>query len=984
MAERKRGMKRRSITTSEGIRSSQVGVAPSWAPSGDSLRSDMSMYMPDTFGKEPQRISQVSVAQSWAPSGVSLRSDRSKSTPLTFAKEPQSRPAEEPPQKNLRRDAEDEAGRSNFLRAKENLKKEMRRKFTSALEGLGDRENLLTSIYTTLFITAVESEGPHEERSFRHAKQPQPPEESVKLRDILKPAPGRETPVRVVLTKGVAGIGKSFSVQKYILDWAEGRENQDVDFVFNLAFRELNLSTENRSLHRLLADYHPAVRDLKDPEDLLAAKVVVILDGLDEGRFQLNFRAERVRSVSEATSVGNLVENLVRGDLLPDAKLWITSRPAAANQIPAKFVDVVTEIRGFSDQQKEEYFRKRFGPDEALADRVVSHMRSLQSFDIMCQIPIFCWIAAVLFKEFSGGDEKAETHQTLTEMMAHLLITQTRVTSRKYHQKTHREFLLKLGKLAFVQLQKNNLIFYEEDLEECGIDVQEATVYSGFCTMILREERVAFKKKVFFFVHLIVQEFFAAFFVFDCFTNENTKELGDFLGPEDDERTLLDLLKMTVDKVLEDQNGHLDLFLRFLLGLMVEPNRRVLRGLLNPPDSSQDSEKKILTHLKAIRRKTLSPDSCINLFQNMVEMRDHKVKDEIQEYLGSSDGSQTELSPLHCSALAYMLQASKQDLGVLDLKSYNTSEEGRRRLIPAVRISRKAILADCNVNEAWLKHLAVGLRFPDMPLRHLDLSNNDLKDSGVKLLCEGLSSQCCRLEALRLSGCQITGVGCASLASALGSKASKLMELDLSYNHPGESGRKELSKLTDDPRCKINLDHGGSQRMKAGFRKYACTLTWDPSRAHEKLLLSEGNRKVTWVEDKQPEGSGSCQQVLCQQVLEGRCYWEAEVTEPFNIGLTSRTGGRKEEVSACELEGSDRSWSVSCSDDGCFVSGSSLSRRSSRVGVYLDVPAGAVSFYRGSSDSGTLIRTFNAAFREPLHASAELRPRSSALICQLT
>ncbi|XP_039862894.1 NACHT, LRR and PYD domains-containing protein 8-like isoform X2 [Simochromis diagramma] len=432
----------------------------------------------------------------------------------------------------------------------------------------------------------------------------------------------------------------------------------------------------------------------------------------------------------------------------------------------------------------------------------------------MCQIPIFCWISAVLFQEVFGGDTETEIPQTLTEMMAHFLCVQTKHRSRKYDKdietnkekllKTQRKFLLKLGKLAFEQLLKKNLIFYEEDLEACGIDVKAASIYSGFCTTVLREEKIIFQKNVFFFVHLTVQEFFAALYIYDCFINNDTKDLSIFFDLKGKEHTLIELLKITVDKVLEKKNGHLDFFLRFLLGLTVEPNHRVLHGLLTPTDRSQDTDKKMLTHIKSVRRKNLSPDSCINLFQTMVEMRDHKVKDEIQEYLALSDRSKTELTPLHCSALAYMLQASKNDLEVLDLKSYNTSDEGRRRLIPAVRSSKKALLADCKVSEGWVDHLVAALKYPFSPLRDLDLSNNDLKDSGVELLSKGLSSQCCRLETLRLSGCLVTEQGCDYLVKALKLNPSHLKEMDLSYNYPGEYGEKKLSELRNDPQYRLS------------------------------------------------------------------------------------------------------------------------------------------------------------------------------------
>ncbi|XP_071315618.1 NLR family CARD domain-containing protein 3-like isoform X2 [Trachinotus anak] len=1032
---------------------SQMKADESTSPSIVSLKSDRSMGEPVSFGV---KRSQMKANESTSPIIVSLKSDRSMGEPVSFGVQKHKRPMtgdpsscsvceedlrdpvkltcghlsckqclssdwdqSDPPAassclkcgKKPREDSEhqrDETGDSKLWKVKKEFKEAMRKKFALTSEGSGDQQSSLKTIYTQLYVITGESEGPHAEHEFinlqRNLKTQALSKPSVNLSDIFRPLPVQEIPHRTVLTKGSAGIGKSFSVQKFILDWAKEEANQDIDFVFCLAFREMNLCTNTKSLHKLLTEFHPALRD---SADYVKTKVMVILDSVDESRLQLEFEKNKmITSVNEVTSLGNLFANLIQGNLLPNAKVWITSRQAAANQIPAKYIDLVTEIRGFNEPQKEEYFRRRFSHD--LADRIISHIQSSVSLDIMCQIPIFCWISAVLFQEVFRGDEKAETPQTLTEMMAHFLFVQTKRRSRKYDKRTekneenlletHRKFLLKLGKLAFVHLLKNNLIFYETDLEDCGIDMKEASVYSGFCTTVLREEELFSQKKVFFFVHLTIQEFFAALYVYDCFTNQNTTELSNFLDLKEKEHTLLDLLKMTVDKVVEKKNGHLAYFMRFLLGLMVESNRRVLQGLLTPPDSSQDTEKKILTYLKSIRRKAVSPDSCIYLFQSMVEMRDHKVKDEINEYLMLKDRSKTELSTLHCSALAYMLQVSKNDLDVLDLKSYNTSEEGRRRLIPAVTISRKAILADCKVTTEWVEHLAFGFKFPDTPLRDLDLSNNDLRDSGVKLLCDGLSSRCCRLETLSLSGCLVTETGCEFLASALRSNPSHLVELDLSYNHPGESGVKLLSELRDDPQynlSKLNLEHCGDRWMIPGLKKYACELTLDPNTAHKNLCLSEGNREVTWVEEEQsysdhPERFDQWPQVLCEQGLKGRYYWELEVVEPFNIGVTYRSIDRKGDVNDCKLGRNKKSWSLICSNDGCFIlhnneriSVSSLCSRSSRVGVYLDQPAGSLSFYRVFSDSRNRLHTFKTTFDEPLYPAVELRTPSSALFCQL-
>ncbi|XP_023821837.1 NLR family CARD domain-containing protein 3 isoform X2 [Oryzias latipes] len=900
----------------------------------------------------------------------------------------------------------------SLQKPKKKLRKLMQEKFDLTYEGIVDQKTQLKSIYTTLYITTRESEEPSGEHEFSNLKfvlkRGQSGDFSVQLNAIFKQVPDKEKPHRVVLTNGIAGIGKSFAVQKFILDWAEGNSNQDVDFVFFLAFRELHMCKGEKSFLQVLIDFHPSLQ-LNDLKSLNESRTTVILDGFDESRLHLDFhKSNTITSIRERTSVENLLVNLIKGNILPNANVWITSRPAAANQIPAKYVNMVTEIRGFNDAQKAEYFRKRLSPDLSLAERVISHIQSSQTLDMMCQIPIFCWISVILFQDVFRGGGDTETPKTLTEMMAHFLFVQTKRQSRNYEKKSetskkkllrrHRDFLLKLGKLAFVQLQENKLIFYEDDLKQCGIDVEEASVYSGFCNTVLRKEEVFFQKKVFFFVHLTIQEFFAALYVYECLATNDTGDLVSFLDLKE-ENYLLDRLKKTVDKVCEKKNGHLDFFLRFLLGLMVESNKRVLNGLLTPLDPKQDTDKKILTYLKSIRRKTLSPDSCINIFQTMVEMRDHKVKDEIQEYLRQSDRSETELTPLHCSALAFMLMVSKNTLEELNLKRYKTSEEGRRRLIPAVRSSRKAVLKDCKVTAEWVEHLTVGLKSPCSPLRVLDLSINDLTDSRVEKLCVGLSNSCCRLEELRLSGCMVTEKGCSHLVSALQSNPSHLKDLDLSYNHPGDSGRKMLSELKDDPRYaldRLNLDYGGEHRMKPGFKKYAFRFTLDPNTAHRNLLLSEGNTKVTWVKEEQPypphpERFDQCLQVMSEQGVQQSCFFEVDKEEPFSVGLTYKSIGRKGDSTDCNLGSNEKSWVMSCNEKGCSVRHgnevfhvTSLCPRSSHVGVFLDWEAGELSFYRVSNDNLTFLHTFQERFSDALYAAVELYPQSSAQFCHVT
>ncbi|XP_073339022.1 NACHT, LRR and PYD domains-containing protein 3-like isoform X2 [Pagrus major] len=726
---------------------------------------------------------------------------------------------------------------------------------TEGSDGTGSG-TLLNRIYTELYITEGQSEEVNTQHEVRQletvSKKKTFSETPIKCSDIFKASPDQQRRIRVVLTNGVAGVGKTFSVQKFTLDWAEGSENQDVRLLVLLSFRELNLiRDEQYSLLRLLHVFHPTLQKVT-AEKLAVCKLLFIFDGLDESRLSLDFKNHEVVSdVTQESSVSVLLTNLIEGKLLPSALVWITSRPAAANRIPPSCVDRVTEVRGFTDAQKEEYFRRRFS-DEDLSSRIISHIKTSGSLHIMCLIPVFCWITATVLEHMLTTDQRGELPKTLTDMYSHFLLVQTKRKKQKYHEgretspqeltEADREVLLKLGRLAFEHLETGNIMFYQEDLERCGLNVTEASVYSGVCTEIFRRESVIFQKTVYCFVHLSVQEFLAAVYMLHCSTNRNTEVLEDFLrGHEDEEEdynnnysSLDDFLSRAMKKSLRSKNGHLDLFVRFLHGLSLKSNQRLLGGLLGQTDNRPEILQRAINNLKEMKSYKISPDRSINIFHCLTEMNDHTVHQEIQEFLKSENRSEKELSEIHCSALAYMLQMSEEVLDELDLEKYNTSWKGQRRLIPAVRNYRKARLVGCGLSMTHCEVMASALKSNPSHLTELDLSNNDLQDSGVKLLSTGLQSPNCRLETLSLWECSLSEISCASLASALKSNPSHLRQLDLSGNKLQDSGVKLLCDFLQRPHCRLEtLRLRGCSLSEISCASLASALTSNPSHLRE-------------------------------------------------------------------------------------------------------------------------------------------------------
>uniref|UniRef100_A0AAZ1WXG2 NACHT domain-containing protein n=1 Tax=Oreochromis aureus TaxID=47969 RepID=A0AAZ1WXG2_OREAU len=813
-----------------------------------SMNSDMSRDYPPVFSHEPapsgtQRQQHNHRAEFPGSSSMSMNSDMSRDYPPVFSHEPAPSGTQEKCcllcqniLKDSSRDFCPQCGEKSSTRSKANtglqkvldaLKVTLQRRYEHVIEETektGSRA-LFKMIYTELYITEEQIEAIHYQHEVRQVERASKKtffhETPISCQDIFKTLPDQQRPIRVVLTYGVAGIGKTFLVQKFTLDWAEGLENQHISAVVLLSFRELNLvRDEQYSLLELIQVFYPTLQSVT-AEKLTVSKLLFIFDGLDESRFLLDFTNRKlVFDVTQKSTISELLTNLIEGNLLPSALIWITSRPAAVSQIPPACVDRMTEVRGFTDPQKQEYFRRRFR-DDGLSSRIISHLKTSRSLYIMCGIPVYCWITATVLEHMLTTEERGELPKTLTDMYSHFLLVQTKKKHKynKWQETTQqdltsadREVLLKLGKLAFEHLQKRNILFYEEDLEQCGLDVTEASMYSGVCTEIFKRECVIFQKPVYCFVHLSIQEFLAAVYMFHCYTNRKTEVLQDFFTEDNNEKkispedisSLEDFLSRAVEEYLLIPNSHLELFVRFLHGLSMKSNQRLLGDLLGQTESSPEITQRVINKLKVINSEGKCPQRCINIFHCLLEINDLSVHQEVQDFLKSDNKSEKELSGIQCSGLAHILLLSKEVLDKLDLAKFNTSKDGRWRLVPAVENCRMARLHDVFVCGGTIGPLAIALTSDPSHLTELHLSSVSLGEYAEDLFTH-LGHPNCRLETLSFENSTLSENNCAALLSALKSNPPYLKRLDLIGCNLEGSGMKQLYDYLESPHCKLQF-----------------------------------------------------------------------------------------------------------------------------------------------------------------------------------
>ncbi|XP_029293939.1 NLR family CARD domain-containing protein 3-like [Cottoperca gobio] len=684
------------------------------------------------------------------------------------------------------------------------------------------------------------------------------------------------TAIRTVMTKGIAGIGKTVSVKKFILDWADGRANQDLDFVFVLPFRELNLVIDQHTLETLVRVFHPELKTVAVRRIFAHHNVLFIFDGLDESQLQLDFKETNILTdTTKESSVDTLVTNLIRENLLPSALVWITSRPGAVQRIPSNHVYRWTEVRGFNDPQKIEYFRKRV-EDKAIAERIINNIIMSRSLYIMCHIPIFCWIAAkvleyLLVKMDNTQDKDTKIPSTLTEMYTHFLCIQMQVATKKYDKKdeldkeeifkSNEGFIFKLGRMAFDHLIKSKIVFTDNDLKKYGIDIRKAGVSCGLCTVIFKQEDAFNTKKLYCFVHLTVHEYFAALFVYHSFASKkiDSPSLKDFLlkGSVEELKSILDadpvalpldeLIEITIANSSGRKTGELDMFLRFLIGMSLQSTQDLLQGLIQQEEEHSAVIEEIRTSLLEIDLGDCSPERCLNLVHCLVELKDSSLHDTVQKYLKLDHDPETQLSPVQCSALADSILMSSTPLDEFNLMKYRPSEKGILRLLPAVRNSKKARLSGVWVGVLQSETISSALRMPNSALTELHLINSTFPEKGTKILIDGLNKSQCKLEALSLSGTTaIHPKDKMALAIISIIKKETLRELELSANALGDSLYSLLSVGLGSPKLeklRLNRNLGIAKICK----EFVTALTSKPCYLRE-LELSNNSLKDSEME----------------------------------------------------------------------------------------------------------------------------------------
>ncbi|KAG2459922.1 NACHT, LRR and PYD domains-containing protein 3-like [Polypterus senegalus] len=609
--------------------------------------------------------------------------------------------------------------------------------------------------------------------------------DQVWMKQLFRRSPGSETTPHIVVVSGVAGIGKTTIVQKIMLDWARGTQYQRFAFVFLFKFREFNLldiETERQiSLTGLIGRHYKHLGDpklkeiLQKPESLL-----FIFDGVDEYKHKLDFKQEQLcTNPDDPFPVHILVTSLVSRALLKGCSVLITSKPTALETLDMKRVDYFAEILGFFPEQRLMYFKKFFG-DTDLGTEAFRYAEDNPIVYTMCFNPSYCWmICSALKSHFMTPKElRGTAPRTVTEVF--VMFLHNILSNHKQEAEDKQGILVKLGKMAYYGVENRTLVFYDKfEMSTFGLQL---VLSSPILKEILQRES-SLDHTTYTFNHLTLQEFMAA-----CFF---------YLDPSGDIEELF--VKMDTCK-----DGRFVIFTQFLVGLARPSVLKILGGILG--DLEMKTEKRVLEWVKKKAEKILWSEAASNV-QLIVCQWLYETQNDylIREVIGKDlklDFSHRGLSHLECDVLNSVIGCCGE-LGELDLSYTLLTPEFFRRLAPCLICCRSINLTDYAVSSECCLALSSILSDENSRLTELKLFEDELEYSGVAQLCEGLRSENCKLEKLRLCYCFFTPGCCSVLSSVLSSPHSRLTELWLDYNDLEVSEVDQLCEGLKSKNCKI-------------------------------------------------------------------------------------------------------------------------------------------------------------------------------------
>ncbi|XP_067916232.1 NACHT, LRR and PYD domains-containing protein 3-like [Heterodontus francisci] len=617
---------------------------------------------------------------------------------------------------------------------------------------------------------------------------------------------------------GVPGIGKTTMVQKIVYDWATGKIYPNFQFVFSFKYRDLNTINCRINLRNLILDQYPYFGNIlgelwKNPEGLL-----FIFDGLDEFKDTIDFGDNRRNTEPQYMctdpecwcEVSDIVYSLIQHKLLPGCSVLVTSRPTALHLLEKAEISVWAEILGFVGDERKEYFNKFF-EDQTVAAAVFKHVEENEILYTMCYNPSYCWILCLsLGPFFTQRDRKQQqVPKTITQLYSYYIYNILKNHSREIEN--FRDVLLKIGEMAFTGVSRKKIVFRNGDLIKYNL--QPSQFLSGFL-MELLERDDSVQSVVYTFPHLTIQEFVAA--------------LTQFLTPNPG-----DIWKLLSD-AHRTKDGSFEIFLRFVAGLSSPQAARPLEEFLRPflHQTTCQVIDWVKEKVKGEIGNTESETGKRKLLNTLHYLFESQNKALVQDTVGSMHKltfNRLQLTPIDCAVLSHIIGFC-DTIKNINLYDCNIQCEGLQRLGPVLHKFQELSLGSNKLGDSGVKLLSAALRNPDckiqklwlernnltdscfedlssalstkQSLTDLNLSDNKLGDSGVKLPFEALRNPDCKIQGLELERNNLTDSCIEDLSSALSTNRS-LTDLNLSDNKLGDSGVKLLSEALRNPDCKI-------------------------------------------------------------------------------------------------------------------------------------------------------------------------------------